>query len=194
MSYTDKHLVEAINKSLLEQFRVLDGRPIYRLVWSDDQYEVRKGKFSDFYGHIFLREVTAIRNIKKYWYIQEPCWIMEKLIFIEGHAALKDIVSELVEAGNGVYESVFAFGNKPVAWEVIDFILHTLHNPQRPDPAKVKAMEELEEKNEVKYFEDELSDGERSPLFVWENSAFVSTRQMKFKQEYVEKDSPITKF
>jgi hypothetical protein len=56
----------------------------------------------------------------------------------------------------------------------------------------VKALEEVEERNEVKYFEDQLSQGERSPLFVWENSAFVSTNQLKYKQDYVEKTGLVT--
>jgi hypothetical protein len=104
--HTDKHLVDAINSSLHQQFRVLDGRPIYRLVWSDDQLEVRKGKFSDFYGKIFIREVVAVRQIKKYWYMEEPGWVLEKLTFIKGNQALKDITEELVESGNGSYEPI----------------------------------------------------------------------------------------
>lgn len=190
--YTDKHLIDTINSSLHQQFRVLDGRPIYRLVWSDDQYEVRKGKFSDYYGKIFIREVTAVRRIKKYWYMEEPCWVLEKLTFIASRAALKEICEELVESGNGSYETIYAFQDRPVALEVVEFILHALHNPKKIDKNAVEAMEKYEDEQEVKYFEDQLGEDERSPLFVWENSAFVSTNQLKFKQDYVEKTGLIT--
>lgn len=191
---TDQHTIDAINRRLFEDFRVLDGRPIYRVVWSPDQLEMRKGKFSDWYGdHIFIREYTAVKEVKKYWYMPEPAWVLEKLVFIHGNQALKDVSEELVNARNGTYEPIYTFRNSkgplPVDWEIVDFIVWRLHNPAAP--VDLERMERLEDEAEVKYFEEELSKGERSPLFVWENSAFVSTNQIKFKKEntYVEKSS-----
>ena len=148
MHITDLIQVETINGYLRQNFRVLDGRPIYRLVWSDDQLEIRKGKFSDWYGKIFIREYEAVREIKKYWYIKPPCWVLEKLIFMANAEVLKDIVSELVTAQNGTYEPVYSFKDAkdnplPVDFEVVQFILQALHSPARKvDPELARRMQE----------------------------------------------------
>lgn len=194
---SDKTIVDNINASLLDRFRVLDGRPMYRIVWSDHQLEMRKGKFTDWYGHIFIREVTAVRQIKKYWYLPIQCWVLEKLVFIKGNAALKDLTAELVEAKNGTYETVYPFCNPdkgitlPVSWPVVEFILHNLHNPGvKLTESDVRAMELEEEKNEADYFYEKISDEGRSNLFAFDLGMNVSTKQLDFKKnrqkEYVE--------
>lgn len=182
---SDHVIVEAINKKLYEEYRILDGRPIYRIVWSDDQLEMRKGTFTDWYGHILIRqEHNIVRQVKKYWYFEKPCWVLEKLVWIHQEAALKEQVEELVESRNGSYEPVYSFyrsstkQNLPVNHRVVDFIVYSLHNPGKADPVKAQAVEEAEE---VAYFEEKLGEGERSPLFVAENSTFVSTNQMTFR-------------
>ncbi len=165
---TDKVVIDSINKTLHENYRVLDGRPIYRLVWSDNQLEKRfSDKWCDYYGHILIRsEYKAVRTIKKYWHI--------------------------TQAHNGSYEPVYTFRDAknnplPVVFEVVDFILQGLHAPRRRTASDMDKIREIEEAEEVKYFENELHEGERSPLFVWDNSAFVSTNQLRFRQDYIEK-------
>ncbi|SRR6266496_1570150 len=191
---TDKVVIDSINKTLHENYRVLDGRPIYRLVWSDNQLEKRfSDKWCDYYGHILIRsEYKAVRTIKKYWHITPPCWILEKLVFLPSSWHVKELVKELVEAHNGSYEPVYTFRDAknnplPVVFEVVDFILQGLHAPRRRTASDMDKIREIEEAEEVKYFENELHEGERSPLFVWDNSAFVSTNQLGFRQDYIEK-------
>lgn len=181
---SDLATIDTINRRLNDEYRVIDGRPIYRIVWSDDQLEMRKGTYSDWYGHIFIREVKNItRLVKKYWYFDKPSWVLEKLSFYASNAQMKEVLDELVEARNGSYEPVYRFyrestkQNLPVNMRVVDFIVYSLHNPGRPDHAKAQ---EVEEREEVAYFEEELGKGERSPLFVAENSVFVSSNQMTF--------------
>lgn len=189
---TDKTIIDGINQRLYDSYRVIDGRPIYRIVWSDDQLELRLGTFTDWYGHILIRqEHKALREIKKYWYLKRPCWLLEKLVFMPSEYHLKDILEELVQARNGTYEPVYVFNDRdnnpiPVVESVVEFIINSLHNPQKRTKKDFEAMEKLEEKGEVKFFEDQLGENERSPLFVWDNSAFVSTNQMKFREEYKE--------
>jgi hypothetical protein len=194
---SDQITIDAINEMLHREYRVLDGRPIYRLAWSADQLELRKGKYSEFYGHIFIRERVEIKWIKKYWYLKGACWVLEKLTFIQGQTALKEMQDELVQCGNGTYEPIYTFLNEegeqlPVVWEIVEYILWRLHNPIGVNPFLAKAAMEAEEEAEVAYFKEKLGEGERSPLFVWENSAFVSTNQLKFKKEmtYTEKMEP----
>jgi competence CoiA-like predicted nuclease len=115
--------------------------------------------------------------------------MLEKLIFIANQHSLKEVSEELVEARNGSYEPVYPFKNSngplPVDQEIVDFIIWKLHNPT--SKAQYEKLEELQEKEEVGYFEEEIGKDERSPLFVFENSAWVSTNQVKFRQTYVEK-------
>jgi len=197
-SVTEKQVIEMINRDLLSKYRVLDGRPIYRVVFSGDQYETRKGKFTDWYGHIMIREVTAVRTVPKYWYIKPDCWVLERLTFFAGVQALKEISEELVEARNGSYETLLPFrdgeGNPlPCNQRIVDLVIWKLHNPTKVLPSDIEAARVAEEQEETKYFEGEIGKDERPELFIWDNSAFVSTRQLAFKQEYVEKSSkPLT--
>lgn len=166
---------------------------MYRLVWSQDQLEVRRGLMREYYGHIFLREYFSVEPRKKYWYFKNPCWVLEKLTFIKGQAALKEVVTELVECANGSYEPLFPFVDKdfnalPVTRLVVDIVLWKLHNPTAPlTPGQLDDIRQRMEAKEVAAFEEELGAGERSPLFVFGSSVAVSTNQLKFKEEYVEK-------
>lgn len=194
---TDQVQVDAINESLLQNFRVLDGRPIYRLVWSDYQLEKRVGDFTDWYGHILIRqEHKCLREVKKYWYFEKPCFVLEKLIFMQGEQALKEITLELVEARNGTYEPIYAFrdaeGNPlSVNRRVVDIVLNILHNPLKRLPSDIEADRLLEEQDEHNYFYEQVKEDERAELFVWENSEFVSTRQKQFREEYKTPLKPI---
>lgn len=189
--YTDPTSIDTINKRLAEQYRVLDGRPIYRIVWSADQLEMRRGKFSDFYGKIFIRERVEVREIKKYWYMTPPRWVLEKLVFTRNHTALKEMCEELVRSQNGTYEPIFGFmanDNKaiPVVSRGVDLILHRLHNPTITRESDDVETERLKELEEMKYFEEVIGEDSPSPLFIFKNSAWVSTNQLKFKKEYRE--------
>ena len=185
---TDLTLVEFINRRLHEDYRVLDGRPIYRIVWSDDQLEVRDALWSEFYGSIFIREYRAMKQIKKYWYMNPPRFVLEKLVFMQGQVGLKEMLRELPEAHSGTYEPLYSFvdGKEqplPVNLLVVDKILWTLHTPLKRSPSDLDEIRRLEEADEVKYFEEEIGKDERSPLFVFENSAFVSSNQLEYREK-----------
>jgi len=186
---TDLILIESINKSLSERFRVIDGRPIYRIVWSADQLETRIGKMREHYGDIFLREYWSTDKRPKYWYFKNPCWLLEKLVFIKGVAALKEIVAELPECANGSYEPIFPFVDKnfkalPVSLPVVEIVVWKLQNPTKPlTPSQLDDLRVKLDDEEVEYFEEELGKDERAPLFVADNAVFSSTNQLKFKQQ-----------
>jgi hypothetical protein len=191
---TDLVVIDAINKSLKLKYRVFDGRPLFRVVWSNDQLEIRKGTYTDWYGTIMIRqEYQAVREVKKYWYLKTPCWVLEKLVFINGVQALKDIQEELVNARNGVYETLYAFQKEdgtplPVVHDIIEFIIHAVHNPKKLTESDYYDIEKKQEQSEVSYFEEQLGQDARSDLFVFENSSFVSSNQLKWKKEnqYIE--------
>ena len=184
---SDLRVVNAINRRLHKEYRVLDGRPIYRIVWSEDELELRKGKFTDWYGSIFIREYFAVKRVRKYWHLKNPCYVLEKLIFIRGKEELKEIASELLEVSRGSYEPLYTFCDSesnplPVNWKVVDLILYTLHHPVKRTESDARADLLKEEMEETKYFEEKIGEGERSPLFVWENSVAVSSNQLEYKE------------
>jgi len=116
--------VDYINKDLEKYGRDLRGRPLFRVVWSDDQYEIRKGIFEDYTeGGIFLREVNEARRVPKYSYIKER-WILERLWF--------GVNVELPEAEReGSYENLYTFETKdgrylPLDPKAIEPIMWTL--------------------------------------------------------------------
>lgn len=95
--------VRIINQQLLDKFgrEALGDRPLFRLVWSDDQMEYRRGHFEDWYaGTIFLREYDGIRHARKYNYLHQQ-WVLEKLVYEPNR--------ELPESENGHYEILWAF-------------------------------------------------------------------------------------
>lgn len=64
-------LVKIINKYLERTYgRALDNKPKFRLVWSEDLLETRKGLFSEF--QVF----ESIEKVKKYTYFRDR-WVLE---------------------------------------------------------------------------------------------------------------------
>jgi hypothetical protein len=77
--------IKLLNKKLIErEGRAFNGRPWYRIAWSENQTEKRIGTFNDFHGEIFMRQFRGMREVRKY---EGPDfrdrWILEKLIFID---------------------------------------------------------------------------------------------------------------
>ena len=63
--------ITVLNKRLVERFGLsIDGRPNFRIVFSDTQYEKRYGTFEVYVGPLFLREETCLKEVQKYPYIQ----------------------------------------------------------------------------------------------------------------------------
>jgi hypothetical protein len=69
--------IQNLNKYLEIKGKTLEGKPLYRLVWSDDQFEFRKGLFKEFLGETFLREFTGVKEVRKYNYIHSR-YILER--------------------------------------------------------------------------------------------------------------------
>lgn len=100
--------------------------PIFRVVWSDDQFENRKGTFEEYYKGIYLRTVIATEKRRKYSYISGR-WIFEKWIPPE-----RSYTEELPDTINGSYECIYVFQDKnrkplPLDLEVCQFIVYALY-------------------------------------------------------------------
>lgn len=161
-------LVNNINKRLQTVHGVNDyGQPMFRIVFSDDQLEKRFGKYAEFYGPIFIREFSGLRENKKYWYIQHK-WVLERWM-----PSLSVYDRMIPGTSEGSYEPIYVFqdanGNPlPVVEEVANRVIHTLFNPKLPGDraSDLKAEEEKEMTEEIKHFEDVIADAGGSWLNV----------------------------
>ena len=115
--------VESLNLWLAEQGRSLEGKVLYRLVWSEKIYENRFGTFCDYTSDgLFIREVKETRLTRKYNYIKDR-YILEK--FAPGNLTAS---VETPDAINGDYIPVYVFEDKngkylPPTQKVLRFIL-----------------------------------------------------------------------
>lgn len=124
--------VEVINKRLSTIFgNSWDSRPIYRIVFSNDEYERRYGTWEDYGPHdIFLRRVTETREVPKYQHIKDK-YVLEQLV------ATPEI--NLVEIGiKTTYEPLWTFeDNKgfplPPKWEACEIVIKTVQAARDKD-------------------------------------------------------------
>lgn len=132
------------------------GNAPFKLVWSEDETELRHGTFSDFDNLIFLRTVTETRRTKKYPYIKER-WILEKYFPAE-----KTFNLELPESRNGCYEPFFVFESGKGDYllptiKVVEFIVNMASGKTRKmTPGERLALHEKAEDKEVQDFADSL--------------------------------------
>lgn len=196
----DNPLIEYFNKKLAERGRSLDGRPVWRLTWSSSQKEVRRGKFSDFYGKIFLREVEEVREVPKYWNSPDR-WVLERLCFLPPTAPIhREVLAtknlDITEpTRNGTYEPIYFFQDKndnplPVTEWALEAVMHSLEfGTRKLSDSEMRDEYHAETDAEAAYFEAELEDSGRSPLFAFEQSVFMDSK--KVYRERVEPDDVI---
>lgn len=104
------------------------GKPLYKLVWSSSELELRHGTFSEFHDDVFIREVKETRWTKKYWYIKDR-WILERWIPAELCYS-----SELPDTRQGSYEPIYTFEDGDRLYlapniKILDFIITQAEKP-----------------------------------------------------------------
>lgn len=155
-----KILPPEIVRFLEESGKNLSGKPLYRLVWSDDQYEWRKGTFNEFCGSIFLRSVTATKLVPKYPFVQGR-WILERWFPPEMVAC-----DELPAANNeNSYEPIFVFQDKnfnplPLCLRAIEILVGFARNSERSRTSQTacedRTLEQLSETREYNELLDSI--------------------------------------
>lgn len=123
--------IDSINNQLIDLFGIdsITGIPIWRIVWSEDQYEKRLGTYDDFSGSIFLRTVTEVRLVPKYnqWIVRK--YVLERLVVIP-------VMNESDLPNNKLsYEPLFVFedvnGNYlPPQLMVCKFVIDSIYAAQ----------------------------------------------------------------
>jgi len=116
--------IETLNKRLIEHFGtdVVLGLPIFRIVWANEQTEIRLVDITD--SGIQLLEAT-IMEVKKYPYLKD-LYVLERLVLIP------DIDQPSLPASKLSYEPIWAYRGPdglPIApiWNATKFIIDTLY-------------------------------------------------------------------
>lgn len=190
--------IDFLNRKLEERGRSLDGRPIWRLVWSTDLREKRLGEFHDFYGDIYLRTTKCVKEVPKYWYAKDR-WVLERLTFLPPNAAIhKELIGQVElditkPTMNGSYEPIYVFQDKDqnpleVTEWAIEAVLQALEKgPEKKTDGQMRDDYFSEIDADARYFEAELENQGRSALFAFENSVFMDSKK---RLTYTEKGKP----
>jgi hypothetical protein len=100
--------IESINQRLVDLFGLdtVTGRPMWRIVWSEDQLEKRLGTYDDITREgIYLRTVTEVREVPKYRQWIHNKYVLERLVIIP------DINTEELPTQKLSYEPMYVFEN-----------------------------------------------------------------------------------
>jgi len=123
--------IDILNKRLKSYYGTfLDGRAWFQIVWSTGLTEKRVGKFSEFYGSIFVREYVGIAEVPKYPAPEyKDRWVLEKLFFIENKELVED-------SKKGSYEPVWVFrapggGYQRPTWKSVEFLMGMIFTPKQ---------------------------------------------------------------
>lgn len=153
--------IESINRQLVDLFGIdtITGMPIWRVVWSDDQYEKRK---VDCIAGIQLLH-PVVKELPKYDWIRQR-WILERLVLVP------EINQDDLPASKLTYECMWKFEDKdgnplpPAIW-ACKFVVDTIYAALgKSGLAKYKDEEETPETKmeRVKNLEQELFGNETS--------------------------------
>ena len=173
----DQVLMDKANEYLLREFGRGDGEKVnYRVVWSTRLTEKRYGTFNDFYGKIFVRTVTEVREVLKYPHDQDR-YIVERL---ENARRNPELIEDLS------YEPIFVLKDKygfylPLNMKVIEFLAKNIKTPPSSTERRAQLEQEMadEEEKEVQEFLEIIQDNGRSPLFAYEDSVFLDSTKRK---------------
>jgi len=128
----EREPVESINRQLREQFGIdtVTGLPIWRIVWSEDQYEWRHGTYNDITpGGIYIQTVTESRYVPKY-----RQWIPEKFV-LERLVVTPESNEKELNGAKTSYEPIFPFENGkgealPPRFDVAKLVIDTIYAAQ----------------------------------------------------------------
>lgn len=128
--------IETINRQLRELYSIdiASGEPIFRVVWSTDQYEMQFGEWNDFdKNDNLLRTVTEDRLVPKYNQDKDR-YILERLVAVPDQN-VKELAGKRVS-----YEPLWVFKNIDsgeylapridMCQFIINTVLEAIHRPK----------------------------------------------------------------
>lgn len=100
--------IESINRQLVDLFGrdTITGLPMWRVSFSEDQFEKRYGTYDDYSREgIYLRTVTEVREVPKYRQWVHAKYVLERLTVVPG------INAEDLPTTKLSYEPMYVFEN-----------------------------------------------------------------------------------
>lgn len=117
--------IESLNKQLENIYGIdtMTGRVMYRIVFSDDQYEKRLTEYDDKGNPLFLPEV---RELPKYRQWIQGKYILENLVYISNPEVERELAGQKLS-----YEPLFVFDDKdgnplPPRFDVCQLVISAL--------------------------------------------------------------------
>lgn len=154
--------LEIINRRLGENYgKYLDGKPLFRVVWSEDEIEKRLSNHNAFGIELLVPIVIEVPKYRQY--IQNK-WILERLVEVP-------IINKEEVLNNLSYEPIWVFENGkgealPYRWDVIAIVINQLYKASaesvgvkyRDPRADVKTPEDFRQfqEEELKTLQDML--------------------------------------
>lgn len=159
---------QGINLWLKDSYgSTIEGYPLFRLIWSTNVTEVRKGTFRDYYGELIIREVTEVRQCLKYPFAQNR-WIIEVIKDTPSEVYGKELFQKYT------YEGIYVFETKekkrlPLNLDMTQaaiklYFLHKGLTWEERINMRIAAVIAKEKARKEKY-RDYIGDKLRSPLF-----------------------------
>lgn len=128
--------VNRINRSLIDNFGIdsSTGRPMWRIVWSDDQFEMRLTEYTD-EGFKLLH--PEVRELPKYRQWIPHMWVLENLCVVP------DMNNRELPAVKLSYEPLFPFhdmhGNPTQpTYEACEFVIQMINAAKGKSPIREK--------------------------------------------------------
>ena len=155
--------VDRINESLKDSYGIetVSGLPMWRIVWSADQFEKRKSKFTPAGIELIQPQVF---EFPKYPHVKNK-WILENLVLVPDFQ--QDELCGLKKS----YECMFVFEHQrtgamlPPRYDVSQFIIHTIEVAKG---AKFNAAKYKQDPEKAKKELDEMHE------YLWGNETAVS--------------------
>lgn len=116
--------IEALNQRLIDYFGLdtVSSKPMWRIVWADDQVEKRKMDTLDSGIQLLFPE---IREVKKYSYLHNV-YVLEHLVLVPDEQQKE--LADVKKSYEPLWVFVDAVGNPlPPKWEPIKLIVDTIH-------------------------------------------------------------------
>lgn len=124
--------IESLNKQLIDLYGIdtVTGLPIWRIVWSEDQFEKRMGTYDDYTkGGLYIRTVTEVREVPKYRQWIQQKFILERLVIVPIQNE-KELIDNKLS-----YEPIWTFEDKrgnalPPKIQASKFIIDSIYAAQ----------------------------------------------------------------
>jgi hypothetical protein len=131
---------------------------MFRLVWSDDQFETRRGFVKHYVGNVYIGEVETMGEFPKY------NWIKSRWLFEQWYPGDLVYTPDVPGTMSGSFECLYVFEDSkgkalPLNLTVIQLIVHRILGPSSsPDAiaSRLKLEEEIKEAKIDAYVEDAI--------------------------------------